>query len=48
MFYLSLIKDFGLEMDQTPLAFHRNCFCTFAVYGVMLLAISKGLVGVGL
>lgn len=48
MTHLLLTTGSGLEIEQTPLAFHRNCFCAFAIYGVMLLAISKGLVGVGL
>ena len=48
MSYLSLTTGFGLKMCQTSLTLHENSFRAFAVLGVMLLAISMCLVGVGL
>ena len=48
MFYLSLIKGFGLEIDPTPLKLRRNCFCALAICGVVMHAISMYRAGVGL
>ena len=48
MSHLPLTTDFGLGIDQTPLTLHKNGFRAYAVLGVMLLAISMCLVGVGL
>ena len=48
MSYLLLTTSFGLGIDQIPLTLHKNCSCAFAVLGVMLLAISMCVVGVGL
>ena len=48
MTHLLLTTGFGLKIDQNPLTLHKNCFCAFAILGVMLHAISMYLAGVGL
>ena len=48
MTHLLLTTGFGLGIDQTPLTLHKDCFCAFAILGVMLHAISMYHTGVGL
>ena len=47
MSYLSLTTGFGLKMYQTSLTLHENSVRAYAVLGIMLLAISMCVAGVG-